>query len=117
METGIPNQETNETKTKQNESARNAVLNDYWRKNIRIMSILLGVWAFVSLGCGILFADLLNAIRIPGLGYPLGFWFAHQGAIIVFVVIIFAYCLYMNYLDESHHRDLEVIDNDDEVQS
>ncbi|HUF74744.1 MAG TPA: DUF4212 domain-containing protein, partial [Longimicrobiales bacterium] len=49
---------------------------EYWRSNLRIMAVLLCVWAFVSLGCGVLFADWLNRFRLPGTGYPLGFWFA-----------------------------------------
>ena len=82
-------------------------LRRYWRANIRIMSVLLGIWVLAGLGAGILFADTLNAYRISGTGFPLGFWFAHQGSIIVFVLLILAYCLYMNRLDIRHRRDLQ----------
>ncbi len=82
-------------------------LRRYWRANIRIMAVLLGLWALAGLGAGILFADKLNAYQISGTGYPLGFWFAHQGSIIVFVLLILAYCLYMNRLDNRHRRELE----------
>ncbi|MXY96479.1 MAG: DUF4212 domain-containing protein [Gemmatimonadetes bacterium] len=82
-------------------------LRRYWRANIRIMAVLLGLWALAGLGAGILFADTLNAYRISGTGFPLGFWFAHQGSIIVFVLLILAYCLYMNRLDNRHRRELE----------
>ena len=70
------------------------------------MATLIFVWALVGLGAGVLFADRLNAYTLPGTGFPLGFWFAHQGSIIAFVLIIFAYCLLMNRLDAEHHREI-----------
>lgn len=66
-------------------------LKSYWRRNIRLMLLLLVIWDGVGLGCGVLFADTLNSIKIGG--YPLGFWFAQQGAVIAFVGLIFTYCL------------------------
>ena len=54
--------------------------NAYWARNLRYLTILLAIWFAVSFGCGILFADALNAIRIPGTGFKLGFWFAQQGS-------------------------------------
>ena len=72
----------------------------YWAANLRLLLGLLVVWAFVSFGCGILFADWLNRFRIPGTGYKLGFWFAQQGSIYVFVVLILVYAWQMNVLDE-----------------
>jgi putative solute:sodium symporter small subunit len=83
----------------------------YWRKNVRIMAVLLVVWAVVGLGCGVLFADALNEFRLGG--FPLGFWFAQQGSIVVFVVLILIYGVALNRLDAEHHRDLERIRNDD----
>ena len=77
----------------------------YWRRNLRYVGVLLGIWALVSYGAGIVFADALNAIRIPGSGFPLGFWFAQQGAIYVFVVLIFVYVLLMNRLDREFDVD------------
>jgi putative solute:sodium symporter small subunit len=71
----------------------------YWRANLRLVLGLLGVWFLVSYGFGILFVDLLNQVRIPGTGFPLGFWFAQQGSIYVFVVLIFVYVWRMNRLD------------------
>lgn len=71
----------------------------YWTINIRYLFILLGVWFAVSFGCGILFVDQLNTIRLPGSGFKLGFWFAQQGSIYVFVAIIFVYVWLMNRLD------------------
>ncbi len=84
-----------------------ACLERYWRTNVAITLALLAIWAFVGLGCGILFADRLNEINLPGTGFPLGFWFAHQGSIIVFVLLILAYCLFMNRLDAKHHEQLK----------
>lgn len=75
----------------------------YWNKNIRYLAILLGVWFFVSYGCGILFADQLNTIRIGG--FQLGFWFAQQGSIYVFVALIFIYVVLMNKLDKDFDVD------------
>ena len=85
-------------------AAVNAALKRYWRTNVTIMAVLLGVWAVVGLGCGVLFADVLNAYSLGG--YPLGFWFAQQGSIIVFVLIILIYCLLLNRLDDKHHEEL-----------
>lgn len=70
----------------------------YWKKNIFILGILLAIWFLVSYGCGILFADQLNQIRIGG--FKLGFWFAQQGSIYVFVVLIAVYVKWMNRLDK-----------------
>jgi putative solute:sodium symporter small subunit len=81
-------------------------LRRYWRSNLRLMSVLLAVWAVAGLGCGILFADKLNAFKLPGTGFPLGFWFAQQGSIIVFVLVILTYCILMNRLDNRHHEEL-----------
>jgi putative solute:sodium symporter small subunit len=82
-------------------------LQKYWRRNILVMSALLGIWALAGLGCGILLADYLNQFRLFGTGYPLGFWFAQQGSIIVFVLVILAYCIIMNYLDKVHKKERE----------
>jgi putative solute:sodium symporter small subunit len=69
----------------------------YWQANIRFVIGCLIVWFFVSFGCGILFVDQLNTIRLGG--YQLGFWFAQQGSIYVFVALIFFYAWRMNQLD------------------
>lgn len=87
--------------------AIHAALERYWRTNLRIMVSLLLIWAGVSFGCGILFADWLNQFRLPFTGFPLGFWFAQQGAIVVFVLCILVYCVAMNRLDRRHHEELE----------
>lgn len=82
-------------------------LERYWVRNVRIMAWLTLCWLLVGVGCGILLADRLNALVLPGTGYPLGFWFAQQGSILGFVLIILVYCLLMNKLDARHHRELE----------
>ena len=53
---------------------------EYWRRNLRILALLLSIWFAVSYGCGILFADALNRFRLPGTGFKLGFWWAQQGS-------------------------------------
>ena len=73
----------------------------YWRENIRLMAILLVIWFAVSYGCGILFVDALNQIQLGG--FKLGFWFAQQGSIYVFVVLIFVYVYKMNKLDRKYN--------------
>lgn len=71
----------------------------YWRKNLTWLGILLSIWFVVSYGCGILFVDELDKIRIPGTGFKLGFWFAQQGSIYVFLLLIGVYVVVMNRLD------------------
>jgi len=71
----------------------------YWRKNLKYLGILLSIWFAISYGAGILFVEQLNSFRLPGTGFPLGFWFAQQGSIYVFVVLIFVYVFLMNRLD------------------
>jgi putative solute:sodium symporter small subunit len=83
-------------------SARHA---EYWRRNIRYLGVLLSIWFVVSYGFGIVLAEPLNAVRLPGTGYPLGFWFAQQGAIYVFVILIFVYVRLMNALDREFEVD------------
>jgi putative solute:sodium symporter small subunit len=70
----------------------------YWNKNLKYLAILLSIWFLVSFVCGILFVKELNTIRIGG--FKLGFWFAQQGAIYVFVILIFVYIRLMNKLDK-----------------
>ena len=85
----------------------------YWRRNVWLMTGLLAIWAVVSLGFGVLFADALNAWRLGG--FPLGFWFAQQGSILVFVVLIFVYAVTMSRLDRQHHAELEQAHASDEA--
>lgn len=85
--------------------ARTADHSDYWRANLRLVARCLGVWFLVSYGCGILFADFLNQFRIGG--FPLGFWFAQQGSILVFIAVIAYYARAMARLDRAFDVDEE----------
>ena len=73
----------------------------YWEKNLKYLVILLSIWFTVSFGFGILLIDELNQIKIAG--FKLGFWFAQQGSIYVFVTLIFIYIYLMNRLDKKYH--------------
>ena len=75
----------------------------YWKKNLRLLTILLSIWFMVSFGFGILLVDVLNTIRIGG--FKLGFWFAQQGSIYVFIALIFIYVQRMNRLDKEFDLD------------
>ena len=75
----------------------------YWRANLKLIAVLLVVWAAVSYGCGILFIESLNQITFGGV--PLGFWFAQQGSIYTFVVLIFIYAWRMEKLDRQYEVD------------
>ena len=78
-------------------------LKKYWRTNLRYLAILLSIWLLVSFIFGILLADTLNNYHIGG--FPLGFWFAQQGAIYFFVILIFIYVYLMNKLDKTYQVD------------
>lgn len=75
----------------------------YWRKNLQYLSILLAIWFVVSYGFGILLKDALDSIPLGG--FKLGFWFAQQGAIYAFVILIFIYVRLMNKLDSKYGYD------------
>ena len=78
-------------------------LKGYWKRNLRYLFILLSIWFLVSYVAGILLVNELNAIRMGG--FKLGFWFAQQGSIYVFVVLIFLYVRWMNKLDKEFDVD------------
>ena len=69
----------------------------YWSATLSLLTRILIIWFVVSFGAGILFADLLNKVHLGG--YPLGFWFAHQGSIYIFIALIFYYAKKMNDID------------------
>ena len=79
----------------------------YWRSNIRLLAILMSIWFAVSFGAGILFRDFLDQFMIGG--FPLGFWFAQQGSIYVFIVLIFYYSWKMHRIEREF-----ALDDDDE---
>ncbi len=78
-------------------------LKKYWRTNLKYLIVLLIIWFTVSYGFGILMVEPLNKIQLGG--FKLGFWFAQQGAILVFVVLIFVYVFLMNRLDKEYDVD------------
>jgi putative solute:sodium symporter small subunit len=71
----------------------------YWARNVRLLTALLLVWFAASFGCGILLKPWLDQWKLAGSGFPVGFWFAQQGSILVFVGIVFLYARRMNRLD------------------
>jgi putative solute:sodium symporter small subunit len=77
--------------------------NRYWVRHLRIIGSLLVIWFVVSFGFGIIFADALDTIRAGGFG--LGFWFAQQGSMFVFVILIFVYVFLSNRLDREFDVD------------
>jgi len=72
----------------------------YWKSNLKVVFSLLSLWFIASYGFGIIFSDFLDQIKIGG--FKLGFWFAQQGSIFVFVIIIFIYVFLLNRLDKKH---------------
>lgn len=75
----------------------------YWKENLRYLAILLSIWFLVSYVFGILMVDQLNTIKLGG--FKLGFWFAQQGSMYVFVILIFIYVKLMNRLDKKYGVD------------
>jgi len=82
---------------------KNDKAKQYWRDNLKYLFILLTIWFLVSYGAGIIFRSTLDQFYIGG--FPLGFWFAQQGAIYVFVLLIFIYVRLMNRLDSKYGFD------------
>ena len=75
----------------------------YWRANLRAMAVLLVIWFVVSFVLGIIAVEPLNRFAMGG--FPLGFWFAQQGSIYVFVLLILAYAVWMDRVDRRHDVD------------
>ena len=78
---------------------------NYWRSNLKILSILLSIWFIVSFGFGIIWSDSLDQLQIGG--FKLGFWFAQQGSILIFVAIIFIYIRLMKKLDQDFKEEID----------
>ena len=76
---------------------------DYWKLNLKYLGVLLSIWFIVSFLFGIVFAESLNQFKLAG--FPLGFWFAPQGSIYTFVILIFIYVILMNKLDKKFDVD------------
>jgi putative solute:sodium symporter small subunit len=92
----IPQDESPDGETSANEGA-------YWRENVRLLITLMAIWFVSSFGAGILFRDFLDQFIIGG--YPLGFWFAQQGSIYIFIVLIFYYVIKMKKIERKHDLD------------
>ncbi len=81
----------------------NRNMKSYWKENLRYLAILLSIWFLVSYVFGILLVDQLNVVKLGG--FKLGFWFAQQGSMYVFVILIFVYVKLMNRLDKKYGVD------------
>lgn len=81
--------------------------NVYWTKSLQIVLVILAIWFVLSLGCGVLFREKLDALLPPMGGAPFGFWMAQQGAIIGFLILLFLYMVLMNSLDGKSGFDQE----------
>ena len=86
-------------------SNSNGNVDQYWKKNIQIVTILLLIWFLASFGFGIIFANDLDQINF--FGFKLGFWFAQQGSILIFVAIIFIYIRLMKKLDQDFKEEID----------
>ena len=84
---------------------KNLKLDQYWKANLRLVLRLLSVWFLASYGCGILFVEFLDQYTF--FGFKLGFWFAQQGSIYIFVILIFVYINQMKKLDEAFKNQKE----------
>ena len=94
--------EHNDKQKQGEDSLPSAAGNDaYWRANLKLSAVLLAIWFLVSFGFGILFVEPLNEIRF--FGFKLGFWWAQQGSIYVFIVLIFVYAGVMKRLDRKYN--------------
>jgi putative solute:sodium symporter small subunit len=82
--------------------AESKTTTSYWRKNVQILSTLLVVWFIASYGLGILLVEPLNEYHLGG--FPLGFWFAQQGSIYIFVILILAYAILLSRLDKKYAK-------------
>ena len=84
-------------------SLTNAAEGAYWRENLRLLVTLMVIWFAVSFGAGILFRDWLDQFMLGG--YPLGFWFAQQGSIYVFIILIFVYSFAIRRIERKYRLD------------
>ena len=90
-----------------NSYSDNGRQNVYWTKSLQIVLLILTIWFVISLGCGVLFREKLDALLPPMGGAPFGFWMAQQGAIIGFLLLLFLYMILMNSLDRKSGFDQE----------
>ena len=86
-----------------------AACSRHWQRSLRLIAVLLSIWFTVSFGCGILLRETLDQFTLPGTGFPLGFWFAQQGAIVIFVGLIGVYVLLASRIDAELDSERESI--------
>ncbi|MEE4201753.1 DUF4212 domain-containing protein [Erythrobacter sp.] len=91
------------SRTSEPGSETSAAEGAYWRENIRLLTGLMTIWFFCSYGAGILFRDFLDQFSLGG--YPLGFWFAQQGSIYIFIALICLYVVRMKQLERKYDLD------------
>ena len=96
------------TDAEEERAEKQQIAKAYWRENIRLLVTLMSIWFLVSFGAGILFRDFLDQFMLGG--FPLGFWFAQQGSIYVFIVLIFYYAWKMHRIEQRYQLD----DDEDE---
>jgi putative solute:sodium symporter small subunit len=80
------------------ENAEGTSAKRYWHSNLRVLAVLLSVWALAAFGLGIVFVEPLNAFHVGG--FPVGFWFAQQGSILIFIVLILIYAVWMDRIEK-----------------
>jgi putative solute:sodium symporter small subunit len=85
------------SQTEDNAEDENQRAREYWHANLRLVGVCLAIWFLASYGCGILFFDVLNQFQL--FGFKLGFWFAQQGSIYIFLLLILFYVIRINALD------------------
>jgi putative solute:sodium symporter small subunit len=97
------NKPSDDSDAKKTSKSNSALMQEYWKKNLTYLVVLLSIWFVSSFGAGIIFAEQLNNIKVGG--FKLGFWFAQQGSMYIFVILIFVYVLLMNRLDKQYDVD------------
>ncbi len=93
------------------EEGRERARRIYWRRNLRLLTVLLAIWFACSFGLGILLVEPLNRIQVGG--FPLGFWFAQQGSIYIFIALILVYAVSMDRVDRRYSESLELDESED----
>ncbi len=93
------------------EEGRERARRMHWRRNLRLLTVLLAIWFACSFGLGILFVEPLNRIQVGG--FPLGFWFAQQGSIYIFIALILVYAVSMDRVDRRYSEALDLDESED----
>ena len=102
-ESGGDDTPANEAPASESQAETSEAEGAYWRENVRLLVSLMVIWFVASFGCGILFRDFLDQFSLGG--YPLGFWFAQQGSIYIFIALIFFYVVRMKQIERKYDLD------------